>query len=104
MLVIMLALLVVQASASILPALRLLSIEVFQPELDPGRTRFYRLTRDFSPPEMPDPFAQFHAKLETAGNERIAFWWSLILLLIVDAGVIYLVNDMYPTTRSTICT
>ncbi len=97
MLALMLVLLVVQASSSVIPAIKLFLARNIEPEIAPARTRFFRATRDFVPPKNPDPLHAVHARLEAAGNERLAFWWFLFTLLFVDTGMLVLLADRYPT-------
>ncbi|MHA1716812.1 MAG: glycoside hydrolase domain-containing protein [Promethearchaeota archaeon] len=65
-----------------------------------GRTVYYRRTEGLEPRRVDEKnkfFRLIHGTLENAGNERLVFWWSFVLLGLSDAAVIYFLATTYPT-------
>ncbi|NMC06891.1 MAG: DUF4091 domain-containing protein [Candidatus Lokiarchaeota archaeon] len=100
-LVVMFAIASFSTIASVPPLLRSFRSGAGELELLPGCTAYYPSTRSFTPPAMADPLSKLHERIESAGNERISFWWAFMILLLVDAGMAYLVIDSYPANNET---
>lgn len=63
-----------------------------------GETRFHRPRRG-PIARGNDPLRAIHDRLEAAGTERLAFWWTLVLLCLGNAGILVFILDAFP--RST---